>query len=186
VSFVVYLALPWELHKMNPFEQMSREDLLKALQMFAKNWLAHDGCWFLAAERQHGMAEAIQLDAESWAQFAAVEARRIASTFDLPPNGGLQSLEKALALRMYSLINQQRCEWHDGRLRFYMDRCQVQEARRRKGLPDFPCKPVGAVEFSTFARTIDSRISTACLHCPPDAPRGKYCGWEFALSDINS
>ncbi len=171
---------------MNPFEQMSREDLLKALEMFARNWLAHDGCWFLAAERQHGLEEAIQLDAEAWAQFAAVEARRIMSTFGLPADGGLDTLAKALTLRMYSLINQQRCEWRNGRLRFYMDRCQVQEARRRKGLPDFPCKAVGIVEFSTFARTIDSRISTACLHCPPDAPRGEYCGWEFALEQADA
>jgi hypothetical protein len=26
------------------------------------------------------------------------------------------------------------------------------------------------------------RISTACLHCPPDAPEGRYCGWEFTLN----
>jgi hypothetical protein len=166
---------------MNPFDAMSREDLLKALEMFAKNWLAHDGCWFLAAERQHGLEAAIRLDSDAWAQFAAVEARRIMSTFRLPAGGGLQALEKALKLRMYSLINRQHSEWRDGRLCFYMDICRVQEARRRKALPDFPCKEVGAAEFSTFARTIDPRISTACLHCPPDAPEGRYCGWEFTL-----
>jgi len=27
------------------FHSMEREDLLRALEMFAKNWLAHDGCW---------------------------------------------------------------------------------------------------------------------------------------------
>jgi uncharacterized protein DUF6125 len=166
---------------MNQFEGMSREDLLKALEMFARNWLAHDGCWFLAAERQYGLDDAIRLDTDAWAQFAAVEARRIMSTFSLPAGGGLETLEKALALRMYSLINQQHSEWQDGRLRFYMDRCQVQKARRRKGLPDFPCKPVGEVEYSTFARTIDPRISTSCLHCPPDATEGRNCGWEFSL-----
>ncbi len=168
---------------MNEFEGMSREDLMKALVMFAKNWLAHDGCWFLAAERQHGMEEAIRLDAEAWEQFAAVEARRIMSTFGLPAGGGLKTLERALALRMYGVINQQHSQWHDGRLRFYMDHCQVQEARRRKGLPDFPCKPVGTVEFSTFARTIDPRIATTCLHCPPEAPENRYCGWEFTLKE---
>lgn len=168
---------------MNIFEQMSREDLLKSLRMFAKNWLAHDGCWFLAVERQHGLHEAIRLDTESWAQFAAVEARRIMTTFQLPSNGGLKTLEKALALRLYSLINDQHSDWSNGRLRFYMDRCQVQEARRQKNLPDFPCKPVGMVEFSTFARSIDSRISTACLHCPPDATENRCCGWEFNLEE---
>jgi hypothetical protein len=29
---------------MNPYADMSREELLLALEMFAKNWLAHHGC----------------------------------------------------------------------------------------------------------------------------------------------
>jgi hypothetical protein len=168
---------------MNLFEHMSREDLLKALEMFARSWLAHDGCWFLATERRRGLGEAILLDTDAWAQFAVIEARRIMNTFSLPGAGGLQALDKALGLRMYSLINEQHSEWQNGRLRFYMDRCQVQEARRRKGLADFPCKAVGEVEFSTFARTIDPRISTTCLHCPPAAPEGRNCGWEFQLEE---
>lgn len=165
------------------YHSMDRDDLLRALEMFAKNWLAHDGCWFLAAEERLGMAEAIELDTEAWRRFATTEANRIMATFHLPPAGGLPALEMALGLRQYSLINAQRVEWsEDGqRLCFFMDVCRVQETRRRKGLADFPCRPVGTVEFETFARTIDSRIQTRCLHCPPDSTQGKYCGWEFTL-----
>ncbi len=165
------------------FDSMTREELLRALEMFAKNWLAHDGCWFLAAEESLGMEAAIELDTVAWQRFAAAEANRIMATFNIPPAGGLAALEKALGLRQYSLINTQRAEWsEDGqRLRFFMDVCRVQETRRRKGLPDFPCKSVATVEFETFARTVDTRIHTRCLHCPPDAPEGKYCGWEFSL-----
>lgn len=162
---------------------MSHEDLIRALEMFAKNWLAHDGCWFLAAEEQLGMEAAIDLDMRAWARFAETEARRIMTTFHILPQGGLGSLATALGLRMYSLINVQRLEWsEDGKhLRFFMDVCRVQETRRRKGLPDFPCKNVGTVEFETFARTIDSGIRTTCLHCPPEAQGEQYCGWEFTL-----
>jgi hypothetical protein len=169
---------------MKPFDTMERAELLRALEMFAKNWLAHDGCWFLAAEERFGIETAIDLDAHSWARFAAVEARRIMATFDIPSAGGLPALEKALGLRLYSVVNAQRVEWSDDRqrLRFFMDECRVQQARERKGLPPFPCKQVGLVEFRTFAETIDPRISTTCLRCPPDAPAGQYCGWEFTLS----
>jgi hypothetical protein len=168
---------------MSAYDTMTREQLLRALEMFARNWLAHDGCWFLAAEERHGLEQAIALDERAWAQFAAVEARRIMSTFEIPAGGGLEALEKALGLRMYSLINQQHSEWSADRtsLRFYMDVCRVQETRRRKGLPDFPCKSVGIIEFETFARTVDARIQTTCLHCPPEAPEGKYCAWEFRM-----
>ncbi len=165
------------------FETMSREELLRALEMFAKNWLAHDGCWFLAAEERFGLQTAIDLDTASWKRFAAAEARRIMSTFDIPSDGGLEALERALGLRLYAVINTQHAEWSEDhrRLRFVMDLCRVQETRRRKGLPDFPCKSVGTVEFETFAATIDPRIRTTCLHCPPDANPEQYCGWEFTL-----
>ena len=162
---------------------MGRDELLRALEMFAKNWLAHDGCWFLAAEERLGMETAIELDARSWARFAAVEARRIMATFHIPANGGLPALEQALGLRMYAVLNTQRADWSEDRqrLRFYMDRCRVQETRQRKGLPAFPCKKVGMVEFETFAQTVDPRICTECLRCPPDAPQGQDCAWEFTL-----
>lgn len=165
------------------FHSMSREDLLRALEMFAKNWLAHDGCWFLAVEESLGMDEAIELDTAAWQRFAVTEASRIMNTFGLAAAGGLQSLEKALSLRQYSLINSQRFEWSEDRkrLRFFMDVCRVQEARRRKGLADFPCNSVGIVEFEMFARTVDPRIHVRCLHCPPETPEGKYCGWEFTV-----
>jgi hypothetical protein len=165
------------------FLQMSRDELLRALEVFAKNWLAHDGCWFLAAEERLGMEAAIELDIASWRRFAQAEARRIMEVFKIGASGGLDALERALNLRMYSLINSQHFEWSADRqtLRFVMDVCRVQETRRRKGLEDFPCKPVGMVEFETFARTVDARIKTTCIECPPAAARGRYCAWEFTI-----
>jgi hypothetical protein len=170
-------------HPQNAFLTMDRQDLLRAVEMFAKNWLAHDGSWFLAAEECYGMEAAIDLDARSWKRFAAAEARRIMDTFHIGAEGGLEALERALGLRLYAVINSQRTEWSEDRkrLRFFMDACRVQEARHRKGLPDFPCKSVGTVEFETFAGTIDPRIRTTCLHCPPDATSGQNCAWEFTI-----
>jgi hypothetical protein len=86
---------------------------------------------------------------------------------------------------MYAVINEQHVKWFDDRstLRFTMDVCRVQETRRRKGADDLPCKSPGEIEFQTFARTVDPRIRTRCLHCPPEAPEGKYCCWEFSLDD---
>jgi hypothetical protein len=167
----------------NRFSSMTREDLLRAVEMFAKNWLAHDGCWFLAAEEQFGLEIAIKLDGLSWQRFAAAEARRIMATFNIAPGGGLQALEQALGLRMYSVINSQQVKWSDDgkRLRFFMDTCKVQQTREAKQLQAFPCKQVGLIEFETFARTVDPRIKTTCLYCPPDTPEGSCCAWEFSL-----
>jgi ubiquinone/menaquinone biosynthesis C-methylase UbiE len=166
------------------FEALDRPGLFKALDVFAKSWLAHDGCWFLAAEERYGMETAMDLDAASWRRFAVAEARRIMEAFSIPPGGGLDALQQALSYRMYSFVNPSRVERSPERdvLRFFMETCRVQETRRRKGLPDFPCKTVGVVEFETFARTVDARIATTCLSCPPDPGADGHCGWEFRLT----
>ena len=71
------------------FASLDRDGLLRALEVFASNWLAHDGCWFLAAEERFGMDVAMDLDAASWRRCAAAEARRIMIAFAIPAGGGL-------------------------------------------------------------------------------------------------
>ena len=163
-------------------KQHSKEELISFLEDAAKNWLAHDGLWFLAVEEAFDMETAIRLDARAWEQFTVIEARRIMRRHSIEPGGGLSALAKALGYRLYAFINKQEIELTDGKLIFRMNTCRVQEARRRKGLSDFPCKPVGLVEYSGFARTIDPRIQTRCLGCPPDPhPDEWWCAWEFTL-----
>lgn len=169
---------------MEHLQDLSREELLKLIDIHAKNWLAHDGCWFLAAEERYGMDAAIVLDTRACELFSAVEAGRIMRAFQIPERGGLDALERALRYRLYATINPQAVERPNGNtLVFKMLECRVQNARRRKGLPDFACKPVGMVEYTKFAEIIDSRITTRCLQCPPDGTKGSgyMCGWEFTI-----
>ena len=165
------------------FAALDRAGLFTALDVFAKNWLAHDGSWFLAAEERYGMDAAMELDAAAWRLFAAAEARRIMEAYAIPKDGGLDALARALSLRAYSFVNSSKIERDGPVLRFFMTFCRVQETRRHKGLLDFPCRPVGEVEFETFARTIDARIAIRCLHCPPDPDAQGHCGWEFRLAE---
>jgi hypothetical protein len=171
------------LSKQIRYEELSREELLTIIDMYAKNWLAIDGTWFLAAEQKYGIETAIELDTESWRRFSPVEAKRIMKEMKISPTSGLNGLKKALQYRVYARLNKQSIEDIDeSRFIFRMERCRVQDARKRKGLPDFPCKPVGLVEYSEFAKTIDSRIETRCLGCPPDPhPDEWWCSWEFTI-----
>lgn len=130
------------------------------------------------------MDTAIEMDMRSWERFSVAEAGRIMKAFDIPEGGGLEALEKSLDYRLYAGINEQQAEWIDeGTLEFRMVDCRVQSARRRKGLLDFPCKPVGIVEYAKFAETIDPRIKTECVACPPDEVKGAYCIWRFRLQE---
>jgi hypothetical protein len=164
-------------------KDLTKEELLELLRDGALNWLAHDGLWFRAAEERFGMEAAMDLDREAWRGFTVIEAKRIMKRLGLAPGGGIPALVRALGRRLYARINEQEVvEESPTRCVFRMRTCRVQEARKRQGLPDFPCKSVGVVEHGEFARTIDERIETTCLSCPPDPkPAEAWCVWEFRL-----
>ena len=165
--------------------QMSKEQLIEILLDDAKNWLAHDGLWFQAVEATHGMEAAMDADREAWRHFTKIEAKRIMARLGIKPGGGIPALLECLNHRLYARLNlQDTVEVSENRAVFRMVDCRVQSARKRKNLPAFPCKSVGIVEYSEFARTIDPRIETRCIACPPDAlPEGFYCAWEFSLPE---
>lgn len=164
---------------------LDKEELVRIVMDDAKNWLAHDGLWFQAIEAAHGIDAAIAADREAWARFTVIEAKRIMERLGLEPGGGVPALLECLKHRLYARLNvQEATEVTERRAVFTMRDCRVQSARRRRNLPDFPCKTVGLVEYAGFARTVDPRIETRCISCPPD-PRGEdgWCSWEFTLSD---
>jgi len=168
---------------MKEVKDLTKEVLQELLADASKNWLAHDGLWFRAVEEKFGIEAAMELDRKAWEKFTAIEAERIMKRLGIERGGGIPSLVQALNFRLYAHINVQEVkEMSETRCVFRMNSCRVQEARKRQGLPDFPCKSVGIVEYSGFAKTIDPRIKTKCLTCPPDShPPDVWCAWEFSL-----
>jgi hypothetical protein len=168
---------------MKDIEDLTKQEIWELLIDASKNWLAHDGLWFRAAEDKFDIETAMELDRKAWEKFTVIEAKRIMNRFGMSPGGGIPALIQALKFRLYAHINvQEVTEASETRCVFRMNRCRVQDARKRQRLPDFPCKSIGIVEYSGFARTIDPRIQTRCLVCPPDPhPPDIWCAWEFTL-----
>jgi hypothetical protein len=158
-------------------------DLEALLDALAVNWLANDGVWFQAVEFARGMNDAKRCNDSCWGHFSPVEAATIRNYLDLGPHPGLEGLKRALNFRLYARINTQ--SFHDDgpdSFVFQMNACRVQDARKRKGLDDYPCKSGGLVEYTAFASTVDPRIRTECVGCPPDNhPEEWYCAWKFSL-----
>jgi len=166
---------------------LSKEELIAYIEDISKNWLAIDGTWFQAVEKEFGLDKAMKLNVEQWKRFTVIEAKRIKNRFKIPDNGGIPALIQALKYRIYANINiQETIEVSANRCVFRMNNCRVQYARKSRGLPDFPCKSVGIQEYSLFAKTIDPRIKTNCITCPPDPhPENYWCAWEFILVEDN-
>jgi hypothetical protein len=166
-------------------DDLPRDQLLKVIDTYAKAWQAMDGAYFLALEKKYGIDAAIEMDKEAWKIFSPIEANRIMKEFEIDPAGGLKSLEQALGFRVYARLNEQATEWVNEQTLWYtMKSCRIQVARNRKGLPDFPCRQVGEIEYGYFASTIDPRIKTRCVFCPPgNHPDDAYCCWEFTMEE---
>jgi hypothetical protein len=161
----------------------SEEEIDGFLSALAANWIAQDGIWFQAIEKRYGMNEAKRSNDSCWAWFSPFEAASIKKLLGLDEHPGLEGLKKALGYRMYAVVNKQSIiEESPDQVVFRMDDCRVQSARKRKNMPDYPCKSAGLVEYSRFAEAIDSRIKTQCICCPPDNhPEDSYCCWRFSI-----
>ena len=166
-----------------PLANLPEEQIEALLDALAVNWLANDGVWFQAVEFANDMNDAKRCNDSCWGHFSPVEAAMVKKYLDLEEQPGLEGLKKALNFRLYARINTQ--SFHEetpNSFVFQMNACRVQDARKRKGLDDYPCKSGGLVEYTTFATAIDSRITTECVGCPPDAhPEEWYCAWRFSL-----
>ncbi|MDD5397640.1 MAG: DUF6125 family protein [Dehalococcoidia bacterium] len=162
---------------------LPREKIISLIDAISANWLAGDGLWFQAVEARQEMYTAKRCNDTCWIKFSPFEAVRIKAMLELPDKGGLDALEVALGFRLYSRINTQTIERQGNSLVFKMVKCRVQDARRRKGLDDYPCKSAGIVEYSSFAQAIDPRIRTDCIACPPDdLPGDWFCAWKFSIA----
>lgn len=167
-----------------PLLDMPREKLMALIETLGVNWLANDGVWFQSVEFSSGMDDAKRCNDTCWTRFAPFEAWSIKRFLEIPENPGLEGLKKALMFRMYSRINTQSIvEESENTIRFEMNECRVQSSRKRKGMPDYPCKSAGLVEYTTFARGVDPRIKTECIGCPPDEhPDEWFCAWRFTIA----
>lgn len=162
---------------------MPEEQKFGLLEALSINWLANDGVWFQAIENTRGMSEAKRCNDSAWANFSPFEAASVKMFLGLPEQAGLEGLKTALQFRLYAFINKQSIvNETENSFEFYMNECRVQGARKRKGLEDYPCKSGGLIEYTSFAETIDKRIKTQCISCPPDKhPETYYCGWKFFI-----
>ena len=170
------------MHNREQLLSYTKEELIELIEIYAKNWLAMDGVWFQSIERKRGMQEAMEHDEQAWRRFTVIEARRLKAFLKLPERAGIEGLARALRLRFYAHLNRDRLEIDGDTLTYTAVDCRVQTARTRKGMPLHPCKSVGIIEYSEFAKAIDERLTCECISCHPDVTDDSCCcKWRFTL-----
>lgn len=163
-------------------QEFSKDELIELIEIYSKNWLAHDGLWFQSVEKHLGMQEAMKHNVAAWEKFTVIEAKKIKKFLKLEENPGLRGLEKAIRCRFYAHINEDSIKIVDNTLTYTVVDCRVQTARKRKGMEYHPCKTVGVVEYGLFGETIDNRIKCECLSCFPEVNDDTCCcAWKYTL-----
>ncbi len=163
-------------------DDLSKDDLIKMVKMFSKDYLTLDGLWFLGVEDKYGQDAAIEIDIRVWERLGSIEARRIKQTFDIF-DGGISSIVKALQLSpVWNCYGYEFHELTKNKVVFRVTSCPPQEARVRNKRGEFPCKPVNLAYITTFAKTIDQKAKVRCMQAPPDVhPKELWCEWEITV-----
>jgi hypothetical protein len=167
-------------------EELSKEELIEVVRMYAGNATTIDGLWFSLKEEESGLEDAVKMDVEVYRRYCSIEARRIKKTLGIAGNG-TEALAKVLSFQIWAHakgMDYDIPEITDKKVIFNFTDCRPQKARIRSGRGEFPCKPVGIAAFEDFAREINQKFKLRCLLCPPDEhPDDLWCSWEFTLSD---
>ena len=129
-----------------------------------------DGVWFQSVERKFGMAEAMEHDCNILGRLLQKLRHKKSKEFfkSLSSRPGIDGLKRALQLRLYANINEDEIIVDGNTLIYRTLDCRVQNARKRKGMEFHPCKAVGVIEYTGFAKTIDDRFECEALSCYPE------------------
>jgi len=162
-------------------ESLSKQELLKCIDMLSKNLLTLDGYWFLGVEDRYGQEVAIEIDKEAWERYAVSEARRVKSFLNIT-EGTLDDMEKAVQLVSIAPVSAYEVVRRQKSVVLTVRNCRPQTARIKSGRGEFPCKPVGLAHLLAFAREINPKFKARCIRCPPDEhTKDAWCSWEFYL-----
>jgi hypothetical protein len=165
------------------FEQMPPTELRQYLEFLLRHYRVVDGFWFLYTEEGRGRLEAERLNERVWERVSALAARDLLSRFGIEERG-LQGFVAMLRLYPWTILLGYEIEESAGEVVVTVPKCATQEARRRRGLPEYECREMHRREFLQLAGAVDPDIQVSCDFAPPGRhPDEPDCRWRFTLED---
>ena len=166
----------------NRLMDIPKNKLVELLLTHIRNVWTEDGLYFLGIEKRFSTEAAIEIDREVWAVMGKIEARRAKEAMEITGDD-IPTLFEVLKHTTWLLeFENKEYELEDNRLIIRNTKCRVQEARVKKGLGEFSCKPVRTGFLNNFVKEINPNIKVNCNVCPPDEhPKNVFCEWEFSL-----
>jgi len=161
---------------------LSKKKLLGLFHFQIRNIWRVDGLYFLGIEKAHGTEAASKIDEECWKTMGTLEARQLKEII-VAKEWSIPNIMKALRLTSWSL-DQRDKEVHvqQDRALFRVVSCNTQLTRLRKGLREFPCRPIREGYLQAFTRELNPNAAVVCNSCPPGShSENTWCEWEFTM-----
>ena len=163
------------------FEEMDAAELREYLEFLLWHYRVVDSFWFIYVEEGRGRAEAERLNERVWERVSGLAARDLVSRFGIT-EGGLKGFVRLLRLYPWATLLGYEFEESPDEVVLTVPVCATQEARRRRGLPEYECCEMHRQEFVELAKVVDPRLRVSCDFAPPGPrPAGTDCRWRYTL-----
>jgi hypothetical protein len=162
--------------------ELSKKKLLDLLYFQIRNMWRVDGLYFLGIEKAFGTQAASKIDEECWKTMGTLEARQLKEIVRTK-EWSIPKIMEALRLTSWALDHQEHkeIEIQKDRAIFRVVNCRTQLTRVRKGLTEFPCRPIREGYLQAFSHELNPSVSVTCKICPPGPhSESPWCEWEFS------
>lgn len=164
--------------------KLSKKKLFELFNFQIRNIWRVDGLYFLGIEKNFGTEAASRIDEECWKTMGMLEARQLKEIVRAK-EWAIPKIMEALRLTSWALDQRhKRVEVRKDHAVLRVVSCGTQLTRLRKGLTEFPCRPIRENYLKAFSRELNPNVGVTCKFCPP-GPHSEdtWCEWEFTKSE---